>query len=106
MNPNRWAGAVGRCLFSYLLLLALGVSQTSFGAVRITEFLAENDGGLRDADGDSPDWIELFNDTPVAVDLAGWRLTEDVYFHANGERVLARVQKAVVEALRHATREP
>ncbi len=42
----------------------------------ISEFLAENDGGLHDADGDSPDWIEILNDSPSSVNLAGWRLTD------------------------------
>jgi hypothetical protein len=42
----------------------------------MTELLAENDGGLRDADGDSPDWIELSNDGASAMNLAGWHLTD------------------------------
>jgi hypothetical protein len=43
----------------------------------INEFLAENDGGLIDQDGDTPDWIELQNDGALAVDLGGWRLTDN-----------------------------
>ena len=45
--------------------------------VRITEFLAENALGLTDSDGEHSDWIELQNQGPAAVDLAGWRLTDD-----------------------------
>ena len=59
-------------LLGLLLLLAL---QTS-AAVRISEFMAENDGGLADGDGETPDWIELFNDGVSPVNLAGWRLTD------------------------------
>ena len=44
--------------------------------VLITEFLADNNGGLRDEDNDSPDWIELFNPGPTRVDLGGWFLTD------------------------------
>lgn len=44
----------------------------------ISEFLASNAGGLEDADGESSDWIEIYNPTPSAVDLAGWRLTDDI----------------------------
>ena len=43
----------------------------------ISEFLAANSGGLEDADGDSSDWIEIYNPTTSSVDLGGWRLTDD-----------------------------
>ncbi len=45
--------------------------------VIISEFLAENDSGLRDEDGDQPDWIELFNASETAADLGGWWLSDD-----------------------------
>jgi hypothetical protein len=44
--------------------------------VRINEFVANNDTGLNDEDGAQSDWIELFNPTAVAVNLAGWKLTD------------------------------
>jgi len=50
----------------------------------INEFMASNasvpplsEGELLDADGDSSDWIELYNPAPQAVDLGGWYLTDD-----------------------------
>jgi hypothetical protein len=43
----------------------------------ISEFLASNSGGLKDEDGDSSDWIEVFNPTSSAVNLQGWHLTDD-----------------------------
>ncbi|HXI51022.1 MAG TPA: lamin tail domain-containing protein, partial [Candidatus Saccharimonadales bacterium] len=46
-------------------------------SVVITEFVAENASGLADADGEFSDWIELQNQTPGEVDLAGWRLTDE-----------------------------
>jgi hypothetical protein len=45
--------------------------------VIITEFVAANGNGLTDKDGDTSDWIELFNDTQSPVNLAGWCLTDD-----------------------------
>lgn len=42
----------------------------------ITEFLASNDTGLQDGYGSRPDWIELHNYGTVAIDLAGWSLTD------------------------------
>jgi hypothetical protein len=44
----------------------------------LTEFLARNDDGLQDEDGDRPDWIEVYNVPGAgAVDLGGWALTDD-----------------------------
>lgn len=46
-------------------------------ALTISEILPENEGGLQDADLASPGWIEIHNESAAAVDLAGWRLTDD-----------------------------
>ncbi|HEY7120045.1 MAG TPA: CotH kinase family protein, partial [Tepidisphaeraceae bacterium] len=43
----------------------------------ISEFMAANEAGLRDRYGDHPDWIEIYNPTDQAIDLAGWHLTND-----------------------------
>ncbi|XAL98698.1 CotH kinase family protein [Phycisphaeraceae bacterium D3-23] len=43
----------------------------------ITEFLASNDSVLDDEDGDSSDWIEIYNAGDTALDLDGWHLTDD-----------------------------
>jgi hypothetical protein len=45
---------------------------------RINEFVADNQHGLADADGDEVDWVELYNPNPVALDLTGWYLTDDL----------------------------
>ena len=44
----------------------------------ISEFMASNDNTLDDGDGRSSDWIEIYNPTDAAVDLAGWHLTDDI----------------------------
>jgi|GEM_PF-5659056 len=59
-------------LLTIILLFAL----PSFAGVHISEFMASNDNTLLDVDGDSSDWIELYNDSTQAVDLAGWHLTD------------------------------
>jgi hypothetical protein len=46
-------------------------------ALRITEFLALNDGIVVDEDGDPSDWLELYNETAGDVDLDGYYLTDD-----------------------------
>ncbi len=62
------------------ILVAHGQTQTPV----ISEFLASNGstqplgkGHLLDEDGDSADWLELFNPTDRAVNLEGWYLTDD-----------------------------
>src|SRR5688572_12247793 len=49
--------------------------------VRINEFLASNSGNqtnsIRDEDGAASDWIELYNGSPITVNLAGCYLTDD-----------------------------
>lgn len=43
----------------------------------ISEFVADNESGLRDEDGNFSDWIEIFNPTTSTVDLLGYYLTDD-----------------------------
>jgi len=47
------------------------------GGLRISEFLADNGGGLRDEDLESPGWVEIYNSGPSSVNLNGWHLTDD-----------------------------
>ena len=51
--------------------------EAPVGRLVINELLASNQGGLRDEDGDSPDWVELRNLGAEPVELAGWTLTDD-----------------------------
>ena len=52
-------------------------ADTRGGTVYIAEFAAENAGGFRDEDGDTPDWLELHNPGATPVSLLGWSLTDD-----------------------------
>ena len=45
--------------------------------IMISEFMADNKNTLNDEDGDSPDWIEVFNPTGATVNLKDWGLTDD-----------------------------
>jgi hypothetical protein len=42
----------------------------------ISEFMADNHRTLKDNDGNSPDWIEIYNSSTDNVSLAGWSLTD------------------------------
>ena len=43
----------------------------------ISEFMADNDGTRLDSDGESSDWIELWNPTSSPISLAGHYLTDN-----------------------------
>ena len=71
--------------FSTLLLLPLFLhaQETKIAppapstlTIAISEFVAVNDAGLRDEDGDSSDWLELLNYGDQAVDLSALFLTD------------------------------
>ncbi|MCO6045861.1 CotH kinase family protein [Aeoliella sp. ICT_H6.2] len=47
-------------------------------ALRITEIMASNDNTLEDYQGDSSDWLEIYNPSASTVDLGGLYLTDDV----------------------------
>ncbi|RYD75708.1 MAG: lamin tail domain-containing protein, partial [Verrucomicrobiaceae bacterium] len=61
----------------FCLGLGLAMAIPASADIIISEFLASNQDGLKDEDGDSSDWIELYNDGTAPVNLAGWRLTDD-----------------------------
>jgi hypothetical protein len=63
------------------LLLALGMvfpvaAADTFGSAYISEFMADNQHGVQDDDGDRSGWIELQNGTLASINLAGWFLTD------------------------------
>ena len=58
------------------LLLALWIPLALDGQVFISEFMAANDTGLQDEDGDYSDWLELCNVGNQAVNLAGYHLSD------------------------------
>ena len=43
----------------------------------ISEFMADNAGGLTDGAGRHSDWIEINNASAVAQDMAGWHLSDN-----------------------------
>jgi hypothetical protein len=61
-----------------VVLLSLGLVATGYAddLVRITEFMAVNDGPVTDEDGEFSDWIELHNGGTNVVNLEGWFLTD------------------------------
>ena len=54
----------------------LEVRRLLAGDLLITEFMAANDDTLADADGDYPDWIEIYNAGALEQNLDDWALTD------------------------------
>ncbi len=72
-----WAILLTVLLLSLPLGLSTSVVSQSSGNLIINEFVAANQTGLTDEDGDHSDWIELYNQGEQAINLAGWSLTDD-----------------------------
>lgn len=48
------------------------------GDIVINEFLASNDTTKADQDGDYDDWVELYNNSTTAIDISGYKLSDDL----------------------------
>ena len=64
------------------LLLAFGLAGSvqagdRFDSAYLSEFLADNQHGLQDDDGDRSGWIEIYNGGAATVRLDGWCLTDN-----------------------------
>ncbi|MEL7220673.1 MAG: CotH kinase family protein [Bacteroidota bacterium] len=64
-----------------VLLALLGIVLIPFSSataqIVINEFMSSNSSTLEDEDGDSSDWLELFNTSSEAVSLVGYALSDD-----------------------------
>lgn len=80
---ERSGGAEGEVFFTnsslqnFLLTSAGAAPPITFGDLRINEFMASNNLGLRDTFGNREDWIEIYNGTGAARSMAGYYLTND-----------------------------
>lgn len=75
-----WSGPAHVSLGSALKLAASPwAADPGAGSVMINEFIGNNRTGLKDEDGETSDWIELYNSGSRSVNLAGWSLTDARY---------------------------
>lgn len=63
--------------FAVALLAPPLAAQNMLDGLVIAEFQTQNAGTLLDEDGDSSDWVELWNPTAATVVVTGWYLTDD-----------------------------
>lgn len=74
---SRQARRSPRTLLLLGSLLGMGCVPSSDSPVRINEILPSNSNGCADDINERNDWIELYNTSDKAVDLAGYSLTDD-----------------------------
>ena len=80
-------------LLAVLLLLCLALPaalgeeapSTDLTAIRINEFMASNSETLEDQNGETPDWIELYNTSDRPVNLQGLCLSDGKKTLDNGQ---------------------
>jgi hypothetical protein len=65
------AAFFGACM---VLLISVGADAQS---IVINELMTSNAGVVQDEDGDTPDWIELYNNSSNPVNLQRWTITDD-----------------------------
>jgi len=61
-----------------LLFFVVGSFRAVSQGLRINELMSSNNDVLYDEDGDTPDWIEIFNDSDEPVNLAGYYVSDNV----------------------------
>jgi hypothetical protein len=67
---------------AYFLLLLMNLSCSKDDLyvksnVKINEFMSSNSGTVCDQNGEYDDWIELYNNSEVSIDLTGYYLTDN-----------------------------
>lgn len=75
-----WRSPVKKAIVPRVLVLAgvfrlVSLSMASAVPV-ISEIMASNQETITDEDGETPDWVEIYNPDAEVVDLGGWHLTD------------------------------
>ncbi len=59
------------------LALTLFIGPLQSQEFQLTEFVAANNSGEKDEDGEYQDWLEVYNPAPAPASLDGWFLSDD-----------------------------
>jgi len=65
-------------IFLPLLILLFSNCNIYCQSLRINEVMSSNSITFYDEDGDSPDWLELYNGGTSDVNLSGYGLSDDI----------------------------
>lgn len=69
------------CAVALVLYISKGggkIETERLGQVQINEVMTSNKGSVPDETGAFPDWIELHNNTDLALDISGYGLTDEL----------------------------
>jgi len=75
-NANAARFSPERAEYEFYALEAGETANIPAGAVAINEFLADNEGGVTDPNGQYEDWVELYNTTAAPILLSGAFLSD------------------------------
>lgn len=75
-NANIGKFSPARAEHEFYTIVAVG--GIAPGNIVINEFMASNASTMADQDGEFDDWIEVYNNGTTAIDLSGYRLTNDL----------------------------
>ena len=68
-------------MIRYLFVALAVIFISSFGlgqSIQLNEIVSSNGDNLYDEDGDTPDWIEIYNSSDESINLFGFGITDDV----------------------------
>ena len=65
-------------MFIKLVILFIVKPIVFSQSIQINEIVSSNQSTYYDEDGDTPDWIELFNPTASSISISNWGLSDDV----------------------------
>lgn len=66
--------------FTLGILLLMSGFELCAQALVINEFMSKNQTVLTDFEGDTPDWIELYNPNSESLSLTGFKLSDNADF--------------------------
>ena len=65
-------------LIQIIFFLLFSLTSTFAQGIKINEVSSSNANVIKDNDGDSPDWIELYNNSSAAINLSNFYISDDV----------------------------
>ena len=65
--------------YLFVAIAVIFVSSLGLGqSIQLNEIVSSNGDNLYDEDGDTPDWIEIYNPSDESINLLGFGITDDV----------------------------
>ena len=69
---------MNRNIYILVRVFLIIISTNLFAQIHINEIMSSNTNTIYTSDGDTPDWIELYNTNDIIVNLNGYGLSDDI----------------------------